>query len=115
MVIVHVILSTKGISGSEKYVIDLVQYQNRKFKVFVITSEKNFKLNNLLKKETKVFEIGSFFQKYNIKKILNRINPQIVHCHLGRAAKKLQNQKNIKLFRQCIWILNLMIIKMLME
>ena len=97
MVIVHVILSTRGISGSEKYVIDLIKYQNKKFKVFAITSKKNYKLNILLKKETKVFEIGSLFQKNNIKKILNQIDPQIVHCHLGRAAKKITKSKKYKI------------------
>ena len=38
--IIHVILS-KGFSGSEKYVLDLVQYQKKYYNVYVITLEKN--------------------------------------------------------------------------
>ena len=40
MIILHVIISSKGVSGSEKYVIDLIKHQKKYFKVFVITLKK---------------------------------------------------------------------------
>ena len=42
--ILHIILS-KGFAGSEKYVVDLVQFQKKKHFVSLISSKKNITLN----------------------------------------------------------------------
>ena len=89
MVIVHIILS-KGFVGSEKYVLDLVKYQKTKNNVFAIISKKNQTLNRLLKKEIKTFEISDFFKKFFINSLIKKINPDIVHTHLGDAIKNIQ-------------------------
>ena len=89
MVIVHIILS-KGFVGSEKYVLDLVKYQKTKNNVFAIISKKNQTLNRLLKKEIKTFEISDFFKKFFINSLIKKINPDIVHTHLGDAIKNIK-------------------------
>ena len=93
--IIHVILS-KGFAGSEKYVVDLTSYQNKNHLVYVIILNKNKKLKNSLENKSKIYEVGSFFKKYNIKKIINKIKPQIVHTHLGEAAKLVQKSSEYK-------------------
>jgi len=93
--IIHVILS-KGFAGSEKYVVDLTSYQNKNHLVYVIILNKNKKLKNCLENKSKIYEVGSFFKKYNIKKIINKIKPQIVHTHLGEAAKLVQKSSEYK-------------------
>ena len=96
LIIVHTILS-KGFAGSEKYVVDLIRYQKKYHTVFAITSQKNKVLNNFLKKEVKVFKIGNFFRKYKIDNLINDINPEIVHTHLGDAAKIVRKSLNYKI------------------
>ncbi len=93
--IVHVILS-KGFAGSEKYVIDLINFQKKNNFVYALTSNKNTILNKSLKKNIKIFEIGDFFKKFQIKKILNNISPDIVHTHLGESAKLVGKSINYK-------------------
>ena len=93
--IIHVILS-KGFAGSEKYVVDLTSYQNKNHLVYVIILNKNKKLKNSLENKSKIYEVGSFLKKYNIKKIINKIKPQIVHTHLGEAAKLVQKSSEYK-------------------
>jgi len=93
--IIHVILS-KGFAGSEKYVVDLTSYQNKNHLVYVIILNKNKKLKNCLENKSKIYVVGSFFKKYNIKKIINKIKPQIVHTHLGEAAKLVQKSSEYK-------------------
>lgn len=96
MVIVHIILS-KGFVGSEKYVLDLVKYQKTKNNVFAIISKKNQTLNRLLKKEIKTFEISNFFKKFFINSLIKKINPDIVHTHLGDAIKNIQKSPKYKI------------------
>lgn len=93
--IIHVILS-KGFAGSEKYVVDLTSYQNKNHLVYVIILNKNKKLKNSLENKSKIYEVGSFLKKYNIKKIIKKIKPQIVHTHLGEAAKLVQKSSEYK-------------------
>ena len=95
LIIVHTILS-KGFAGSEKYVVDLIRYQKKNHTVIAIISQKNKVLNELLKKEVKVFKIGNFFRKYKINNLINDINPKIVHTHLGDAAKIIRKSLNYK-------------------
>ena len=96
MIILHVIISSKGVSGSEKYVIDLIKHQKKFFKVFVITLKKNKKLNFFLNKETKVFAIENYFKKFRIKRIINKLNPNIIHTHLGGAVNSVEKSLKYK-------------------
>ena len=94
--IIHVILS-KGFAGSEKYVVDLTYHQNKNNQVHVIILKQNKELKNSLEKKLKIYQISSFLKKYNIQKIINKIKPQIVHTHLGEAAKLVQKSKEYKI------------------
>jgi glycosyltransferase involved in cell wall biosynthesis len=96
MVVIHIILS-KGFVGSEKYVLDLVKYQKTKNNVFAIISKKNLTLNRLLKKEIKTFEISDFFKKYTINKLIKKINPDIIHTHLGDAIKNIKRSSKYRI------------------
>ena len=93
--ILHIILS-KGFAGSEKYVVDLIKFQKKNNFVFVITSEKNITLNKILKKKINVFEIGDFFRKLKLKKIVDNIKPDIIHTHLGESAKLIDKSSSYK-------------------
>jgi glycosyltransferase involved in cell wall biosynthesis len=93
--ILHVILS-KGFAGSEKYVVDLIKYQKKTNKVNVIISNDNKMLNNFLRKNIKVFKVGKFFKKYQIKSLIKKIEPNIVHTHLGEASKTVSKSPNYK-------------------
>jgi glycosyltransferase involved in cell wall biosynthesis len=95
LIIVHTILS-KGFAGSEKYMVDLIRYQKKYHTVFAITSQKNKMLNKFLEKEVKVFKIGDLFKKYKINNLINNINPEIVHTHLGNASKIVNKSFNYK-------------------
>ena len=88
--IIHVILSD-GFAGSEKYVCDLLEFQKKYFNVYVVISNKNFMIKKFLDKKIRVFQINSFFQSIKIKKIINKLNPDIVHTHLGEATKKVKS------------------------
>jgi hypothetical protein len=52
IVILHVILS-KGYAGSEKYVLDLVRYQNKDHKVFLAILKSNRILKNYIDNKIK--------------------------------------------------------------
>jgi len=89
-ILIHVILSD-GFAGSEKYVCDLLEFQKKYFKVYLIISNKNLIIKKFLNKNIRVFQINFFFQSAKIKKIINKINPDIVHTHLGEATKKVKS------------------------
>ena len=89
-ILIHVILSD-GFAGSEKYVCDLLEFQKKYFKVYLIISNKNLIIKKFLEKKIRVFQINFFFQSAKIKKLINKINPDIVHTHLGEATKKVKS------------------------
>ena len=93
--ILHIILS-KGFAGSEKYVVDLVQFQRKKHFVSLISSKKNVTLNKILKNKISVFEIGDIFRKLKINNLIKKINPDIVHTHLGESARLINKSSNFK-------------------
>lgn len=98
MKIIHIILS-KGFSGSEKYVIDLINEQSKKHKCYLLKNRKN-KFQNFyqdLNKEVKIIEIDSFFSILTINFFINLIKPNIVHTHLGQANRKVFKRNFFKL------------------
>ena len=95
IVIFHVILS-KGYAGSEKYVLDLVHHQNKDHKVFLVILKSNRILKKYLDDKIKTLEIGNFFKKYKIKNLIKKIKPNIIHTHLGEAAKCVNKSTDYK-------------------
>ena len=95
IVILHIILS-KGYAGSEKYVSDLVRYQNKDHKVFLVILKSNKIFKKYLDDKIKTFEISNFFKKHRIKNLIKRIKPNIIHTHLGEAAKSVNNSTDYK-------------------
>ena len=93
--ILHVILS-KGFAGSEKYVVDLTKYQKKTNKVNVIISQDNKMLGSFLRKNIKVYKVGKFFKKYQIKNLIKKIEPNIVHTHLGEASRTISKSADYK-------------------
>jgi len=95
--VLHIILSKGyGYAGSEKYVYDLTRYQKKIHNVFVITLKRNLILNKLLNNKVKTFEIGNFFKKIIINKIIKKIKPDIIHTHLGEANKIVNKSNSYK-------------------
>ena len=97
MKILHVIIS-KGFAGSELYLINLINYQSKKNDTYLIKSLNNEakRYKKLLNLKTKVFDVSGFFKKIKVNKIIQRINPDIVHTHLGISSRIIK-KKNFKL------------------
>ncbi len=93
--IIHIILS-KGFAGSEKYVLDLINHQIKTHNVNVITSKKNILLNSLIKKKLNTHEMGDYFRKFKIEKVIKKLKPDIVHTHLGESSKLVKKSSNYK-------------------
>lgn len=98
MKIIHIILS-KGFSGSEKYVVDLINIQSLKHECFLIINKKNnyYEKYCQINKKIKIIKISNFLSFLLINLSLNIIRPQIVHTHLGDASKKVIKRKFFKL------------------
>lgn len=96
--ILHIILSKGyGYAGTEKYVYDLVRYQKKIHNVFVVTLKRNLILNKLLNNKVKIFNIGNFFKKILVNKIIDKIKPDIIHTHLGEANKIVNKSNRYKI------------------
>ena len=98
MKIIHIILS-KGFSGSEKYVVDLINVQSQKHECFLIINKKNhfYKKYCDINKKVKILTINNFFGYLVVNFYISIIKPQIVHTHLGDASKKVFKRKFFKL------------------
>lgn len=90
MNICHIIL-TNNFAGSERYCSDLANYQSDIGHSVTLIIQKQLNkgksIKNHLNKNINIEEIGLFFKKYQVQKILKKFKIQIVHCHLGRACK----------------------------
>ena len=90
MNICHIIL-TNNFAGSERYCSDLANYQSDIGHSVTLIIQKQLNkgksIKNHLNKNINIEEIGLFFKKYQVLKILKKFKIQIVHCHLGRACK----------------------------
>ena len=100
--IIHIILSP-GFAGSERHMIDLINYQSKDYKTYLIKSKKNNFINySIVKKKTKIYKISKFFQRISLKKIIQKINPDLIHTHLGDASRIVsKNWGNFKLVATC--------------
>jgi len=90
MNICHIIL-TNDFAGSERYCSDLANYQSYIGHSVTLIIQKQLNKNKSIKihlnKNINIEEIGLFFKKYQVQKILKKFKIQIVHCHLGKACK----------------------------
>lgn len=98
MKIIHIILS-KGFAGSERYVLDLINYQSQNNHCYLIKNirNKNEQFINNLDKRVQVFDIKNFFKGFQIKKLIKNISPDIVHTHLGGASRLVKKSDRYKL------------------
>jgi glycosyltransferase involved in cell wall biosynthesis len=88
--ILHLITSVDN-GGAENYLYDLISKQLSAYEVYLIYFKGNdHHRNNLIRKGAKVFRI-SFYSKniflfiinfFKVLKIYNKIQPDIIHCHL---------------------------------
>lgn len=100
--IIHVNLS-QGFAGAERHMVDLINYQSKDYKTYLIKSEKNNFINySIVTKKTKIYKISKFFKKNSLKKIIKKINPDIIHTHLGGASRIIsKNWGSFKLVATC--------------
>ena len=100
--IIHINLS-QGFAGSERHMVDLINYQSKNYKTYLIKLKKNTFINySIVKKKTKIYKISKFFKKNSLKKIIKKINPDIIHTHLGDASRIIsKNWGNFKLVATC--------------
>ena len=94
--IVHILIS-KGFTGSEKYLCDLIDYQSNFFDVSIVILKKNLILKKNINKNVKVFQIINFFKKIQITKIIDKNKPDIIHTHLSNAAKCVSKSDKFKI------------------
>lgn len=94
MKILHVIIS-KGFTGSELYVINLINYQSKYHDTMLIKNENNEVsiYKNLLNKNVKVFDLKGFFKRFKINRIINKVKPDVVHTHLGNSSRIIKKKK----------------------
>ena len=90
MKILHIMLS-KRFAGSEKYLIDLINFQSHNHTCYLIKNKNNksHEIYKNLDKKIKVFEINNFIKFFSVNWIINKIRPNIVHTHLGQAGRSI--------------------------
>ena len=100
--IIHINLSS-GFAGAERHMIDLINHQSKDYKTYLIKSENNASINySIVEKKTKIYKISNFFKRNFLRKIIQKINPDIVHTHLGDASRIMsKNWGNFKLVATC--------------
>ena len=100
--IIHINLS-RGFAGAERHMIDLINYQSKGNKTYLIKSKNNNFINySNVKNKTKIYKISKFFKRNSLKKIIQEINPDIIHTHLGDASRIVSKKwGNFKLVATC--------------
>jgi glycosyltransferase involved in cell wall biosynthesis len=100
--IIHINLSS-GFAGAERHMIDLINYQSKKNQTYLIKTKKNSFINHsVVTKKTKIYETPVFFKKIFLKIFIQKINPDIIHTHLGDASRVIsKNWGNFKLVATC--------------
>ncbi|MCL5050185.1 glycosyltransferase family 4 protein [Aliidiomarina maris] len=102
MRIVHVLL-TKRFAGTERHVVDLVSEQAKTHDVHVILHAKGygsrvdavarrFPTNVTLHKVGRPIRQWTFAQ---VRHVIGKINPDVVHCHLKAACKSVKGLRNV--------------------
>jgi len=95
MKICHLII-TKNFAGSEKYCLDLANYQSQsgnEVSIVTLNHQYIFNFQKLANKKIKIILLNSFFYRFYVKKIVRDLEPDIIHSHLGRASKQISSLK----------------------
>ena len=100
--IIHINLSS-GFAGSERHLVDLVNFQSDNYDTYLIKLKKNSFINySIISRKTKIYKISKFFKRYFLKKIIQKIKPDIIHTHLGGASRIISKKwGNFKLCATC--------------
>lgn len=100
--ILFVLVFSKRLGGAERHVADLVDYFSKRHQVVLITrkkfpGEKNKGLFGYVKKlvasEVITSEVWPVFVKWQVKRLIAKYKPDVVHAHLGGAAKIVNGLK----------------------
>lgn len=91
MKIVHAIL-TSGLAGSERYVAEVCNGQALRHDVVLAiradsTNEQGFSIRDWVEPHVRIVEMGRLFRRRRFARIVGGERPDVVHAHLGRAAR----------------------------
>lgn len=85
MKIVHIITAF-GVGGAEKLLLNVINKQVERHKVFLIYFKSKNELVSELNERVEVFQVPfSLFMIKKIKQLFEVVNPDIIHTHLGHA------------------------------
>lgn len=100
--IIHINLSS-GFAGTERHLVDLINFQSKSYETYLIKLKKNSFMNySVISSKTKIYKVSKFFKKYFLKRIIQKINPDIIHTHLGGASRTISKKwGNFKLVATC--------------
>lgn len=91
MKILHVIFTT-DLGGAERYAAELASAQanaDHEVRVLMRPQRGDNNLETLLDKNIQRASIHRFFQSWQVSKYIEMFEPEIIHCHLGKAAQLL--------------------------
>ncbi|HSK41696.1 MAG TPA: glycosyltransferase [Arenibaculum sp.] len=91
MKIVHAIL-TSGLAGSERYVADVCNRQALRHDVVLVIwadgrNEQGFSIRDWVEPRVRIVEMRRLFRRWRFSRIIRCERPDVVHAHLGRAAR----------------------------
>lgn len=96
MRILHVIF-TQDQGGAERYTADLASHQaqaGHQVRLLIRPQGRRASIREMLwDPAVQVAEVGKFMQKWHLKKHLKHFAPDVIHCHLGRAARTMGKLK----------------------
>ena len=93
MRIVHIIF-TDNFAGSERHCADLANAQDQNgddVYLVLMRQTKKTSITEHLRSGISVVQLNTLQRQFSLHRILSRIAPDIVHAHLGRAARALRN------------------------
>ena len=57
---------------------------------------------SVISRKTKIYKVSKLFKKYFLKRIIQKIKPDIIHTHLGGASRSISKKwGNFKLVATC--------------
>lgn len=96
MRILHVIF-TRDRGGAERYAADLASHQAKaghQVRLLIRPQGGRASIRGMIwNPAVQVAEVGKFLQTWHIKKHLKHFAPDVIHCHLGRAAQTMGRLK----------------------
>lgn len=101
MRIVHVMLS-KNFSGAERHVVELCTAQARDHEVHVVLHAKGFgdrqnAIAHHFSKSVTIHKVGAPIRQWTfvqVRQILKKLQPDVIHCHLKAASKAVKGVRS---------------------